>query len=304
MRKGFYFAIIIALLLVAFYKSDYFNLTQTGSSNEPTIIHENGKAFEIRPLGYFSNFIANLLAKIAQSPGGQEFMTKLIRPMQNSQAENASYLDAVFSIVDKVKSDEKKDRAYCGSTVVVDYSIWQNEQIIVLENDKEMTLSDHHIPALVNIIVGMQVGATRSAIIPYWCAGSLQSKMPSSQKKANGLKIQVVLKKVLSSQFENVRLFQNSNQFAHPILCGQSIAPKLRIWTLNNQLLFDDIFPMRLGDSKCPMIFSYSLFNTIAASPISILAYGKYFMHFGGSFNPELKNLNSYREQLLLLEVY
>lgn len=296
-------------ILFAIILYQMIDFKQIKIEEQNTIIHQNGQTFEVKPLGFFANFFANFLAKLAESEKGQELVAKIFRPIeqqnlgQRKAADNFQYINSVFSIKSQPCAQNQDDKiAYCSAQVVVDYKITQGEKIILAEQDKKLYLYNNTIPALDNIIVGMRQGETRKAVIPYWYAGSLKSYMHSQQEKVNGLVAEITLKDMLSPVIKDVKIFDNLTDAGPVLLCGQTTKVKVKITNFKNQVLFNENINFSIGQKTLPIIFSYVLFNKLPAATRSVLAPAKYLLNHDGLLDSKLQSAFNNLEELILIE--
>src|SRR6476659_4455551 len=137
MRKIFSALIFFAILLLSMQFVYYKSKDQKDLPVKAQLIGEQNNQPNIEKLGFIENFAANIVAKLAQSDKGSDFILKLIKPLNSptneviSKTNNYFYINYTFDIRNFLDEQLLNSRiAYCGSTVIVDYSIFQNNKNI------------------------------------------------------------------------------------------------------------------------------------------------------------------------------
>jgi hypothetical protein len=301
MNRVFNLLILLALLYLLFEKFGKDNQ----ESEQVIVLKDQGQNVEVTKLGFFANFFANTLVKIAESDKGQELVLKLVgiqdRGIEGSspsqQVNNPSYINKIFNIK-SINEVDTNPAAYCGADVVVSYKIFNDSQIITEENQKQIHLGDFGIPALENAIVGMKEQESRSAMIFYPHAGDFKDYMLSNEEKIKGLNIQVTLNKVLSQNIEGVRIFDDIANMNKPIICGEKISSQVKVTDFQGKTILQEKISYKVGHSKYPAIFSYALFNKPSSSTRSVIAKAKYLKSNNTKIAKEIKT----DDNLVLIE--
>ena len=123
------------------------------------------------------NFLERSLSKIAinilKTPSGREFFENLIQPATKLGAidkevgfkiDNSKIVNSMFSINDFDLG--KGFKAVCGQIANVNYSLYDNDDNILMEGKQTIQLGSNKIaPGVDMLITGMKVGQTRHARI-------------------------------------------------------------------------------------------------------------------------------------------
>jgi hypothetical protein len=280
------------------------NIESSDSQDQQSI----DRPAEIRQLGFFANFAANVVAKILESENGREFLLKFIHPLTNDNREdtipinNLNYLNRIFGIKG-LKNTLSDKVAYCGADVVVSYKIYNDLQTITQQENVSMHLGDANLVAIENVLIGMQEGETRQATIPYWYANQYQYYMSSPKEKAAGLNLEVTLHKLASPNITNVAIFDDLTSTEHPIICGHEIKTKVKITNFNGDIIFQAPLSYRVGDNNYPSLLSYGLFNKTPEATRTLVSPAKYLKSSENSRNKPFDKLNLKESELVLIEL-
>jgi hypothetical protein len=316
MKKILNACLIFGVIYLIFYQfTEIETLKGEIAKNEQNIESSNHKDQEnndqktqIRQLGFFANFAANVIAKILESENGREFLLKFIHPLTNDNREdtilinNPNYLNRLFSI--KALKNTSSDKiAYCGADVIVSYKIYNDLQTITQQENVSMHLGDADLVSIENVLIGMQAGETRQANIPYWYANQYQHYMSSPKEKAAGLNLEVTLHKIVSPNITNVAIFDDLTSTEHPIICGHEIKTKVKITNFNGDIIFKAPLSYRVGDSNYPTLLSYGLFNKTPKATRTLVSPAKYLKISKNTENKMFDKLNLKESELVLIEL-
>jgi hypothetical protein len=272
----------VVVFVVAYFAVYQFFKYQTKINFDNEYAEPEAKHLDLKTkeLGFWENFATNIIVKLSESEGGGNFLLKLIKPARSTgyknemKTNNASYIDTLFSIQRQEALSAKGSKgkpikteiAYCGAEVVIDYRITKGQEVLQEKQSGSLRLGEKNLPALENIIIGMQEGQRLLAHIPYWWAGNLQQFMTSNEEKIAGLELEVTLVKVITPAIKDIKIFDDLVSIDEPIFCGNRVNLNLKISRINGQLIFQGPIDHTLGDKELPLIFSYILFNKLPSS--------------------------------------
>ena len=252
------------------------NQTQTeATTNEKTPNMEGG---------VIEKTLSKVMVNVLQTPEGKEFMSKLITPA-NKPITGEYTLKVNDLILTKelfhidVTSAGVGPKVSCGHTVKVDYTITNSKNIIVDSGQKTFRLGDSEvILGLSNVIVGMQKGETRKAMLHK--NYSYNSPYYSGNKPEQATDYYYVNVTLLDAAPENfaddkVKIFDDEIGFAVPYLCGMPATFNAKIMKIDGTVIYDaKETNMYLGDDKYPMIFSHALFNKVPVGTRTVICRG------------------------------
>jgi len=239
---------------------------------------------KIEKLGFFSNFAANVVTKLAQTDKGSDLILRLVKPMAAPlnqtvvKTNNAFFIDQTFDVINiNLNSQENAKTAYCGAEVVIDYNITQKGlRIDTKENQRIILgLGETH-PIIENLVVGMKEGQKRKGKIPYPYLGKLITYAKDTEDKKSGLHAEVTLLQVLSPELLDIKIFDDSVSIDPTQLCGYPLSCNARISKLDGTKLWESKIHYQLGDKTFPALFSYSLFNKLPESIRTVISPIKY----------------------------
>lgn len=239
---------------------------------------------QIEKLGFFSNFAANVVAKLAESDKGSDLILKLVKPITvplnqpTVKTNNPFYIDQTFEIINvNPNSKENAKTAYCGAEVVIDYILTQKGlRIDTKENQRIILGRGEAHPIVENLVIGMQEGQKRRGKIPYPYLDKLVIYVKDNEDKKSGISAEVTLRQVLSSELRHVRMFDDSVSIDPTYLCGYPMSCDTRIYKIDGTKLWDSKIQYKLGEKDFPTLFSYSLFNKLPESKRTVISPIKY----------------------------
>ncbi len=267
---------------------------------------KSGKQKAEEPLVLEGSFLERTLSKMMintlKTEDGRLFMESLIQPMGNSAQDgfvirmnNDAQVKRMFKIRTFGDEDETQKHAYCGNIVTVDYKIFDMRNIIVSEKTDNFPLGRSNVPGLDAVIVGMQKGQTRHAII------SSKYFPDTSGNKEQRFKISVTLKDINltgSVDASEVQLFDDVIANKTPLLCGNKAVFDVKVINLSkNKQVFDSKangspVDMKIGDIGQPAIFSFALHNKTAAGARTVITPGKYLKSYAAPISKIFPNGN------------
>jgi hypothetical protein len=310
MRKIFNTLLIFGIVYFIFYKlsqNELAKMPDKADENTETTTPNTQQNPEIKPLGFWSNFAANTIAKIAESEQGKELLERIVRPLTNENNEqelhinNRIYLYSMLGIK-SLKNSASNKIAYCGADVIASYQISNEQGLIVDKHNAELHLGDNKNVVLENVLVDMEEGETRDANIPYWYAQELKNHMTSQKEKSEGLKLKVTLHQLKSPPITNVRIFDDIIAMQPTFLCGNEIKTNVKITKFNGEIIFNGPIQYKLGSNAYPLIFSYILFNKLpqaARTSLVPASYLKNLQHKGQQISSKFPKAS---DELLLIE--
>jgi len=240
--------------------------------------------------GFIEKSISKVLINVIKSPEGRSFLEKVVRPAEPSitgeytqKVNNNSITTELFRI--ERTTDGEGPKVSCGHTVTVQYEILNMQRVIVESGTKTLTLGSHDmIPALSNVIVGMQKGESRKATVPKQFAydsPNFSGKKPPFPTDYYQIKVHLVDIKLNNFIDDNVKIFDDEIAYIVPYLCGDSATFDAKIMRINGEVIYNSIdkhhkITMNIGDNLYPMIFSHALFNKTPFGTRSVICTGQH----------------------------
>lgn len=239
---------------------------------------------QIEKLGFFSNFAANVVAKLAESDKGSDLILKLVKPMTvplnqpTVKTNNTFYIDQTFDIINvNPNSRENPKTAYCGAEVVIDYFLTQKGiRIDTKENQRIILGRGEAHPIVENLVIGMKEGQKRRGKIPYPYLDKLIIYIKDDEDKKAGISAEVTLVQVLSPELRHVKIFDDAVSIDPTQLCGYPMSCDAHISKMDGTKLWESKIHYQLGDKTFPALFSYSLFNKLPESKRTVISPIKY----------------------------
>lgn len=252
--------------------------------------------------GFIEKSISKVLINVIKSPEGRSFLEKVVRPADQSitgeytqKVNNNSITTELFRMEKTAPGEGPK--VSCGHTVTVQYEILNMQRVIVESGTKTFTLGSHDIiPALSNVIVGMQKGESRKAMAPKLFAydsPNFSGQKPPFPTDYYQIKAQLLEIKLNNFIDDNVKIFDDEIAYIVPYLCGDSATFDAKIMRTNGEVIYNSIdkkhkITMNIGDNLYPMIFSHALFNKTPFGTRSVICKGQ---HLQNLENKEVRKL-------------
>jgi hypothetical protein len=249
--------------------------------------------------GFLEKTLSTIIINTLKTERGRIIIEKMIQPANTPLVDkdyslkinNMNIIDSKFRIK-TTKEGQGDAKAICGHSVNITYRVVNMKDMIIESGKKSMILGDARIfKGMDNIIIGMKIGESRSAIIPEefaYEAFGFKGKKPANP--SHDYKVEVTLDGILSEIFidNKVKIFDDEISFKMPTLCGDIVSSDVKITTLNGDDIFDSKalkqeVKFKLGDLSYPVIFSYGLFNKQDKGTRTIIFSGKYLRSFMNS---------------------
>jgi len=264
--------------------------------------------------GFIEKSISKVLINVIKSPEGRSFLEKVVRPADQSitgdytqKVNNNSITTELFRI--EKTTDGTGPKVSCGHTVTVQYEILNMQRVIVESGTKTFVLGAHDIvPALSNVIVGMQKGESRRAMAPKLFAydsPNFTGQQPPFPTDHYQIKVHLI--DIHSENFidDKVKIFDDELAYIVPYLCGDSATFDAKIMRINGEVIYNSHdthqrITMNIGDNLYPMIFSHALFNKTPFGTRSVICTGQHLQKLSkyGSIklfkNPPQMNHNEF----------
>ncbi|XVN40284.1 MAG: FKBP-type peptidyl-prolyl cis-trans isomerase [Rickettsia endosymbiont of Argas persicus] len=279
---------------------------QTNINNNPPV-SLNGNLFE--------RTISKIVINALKTEEGRTFFENILQPL-NKPIDTKDYsipvhkdlVEPLFKI--KTIGNGNIGPASCSHVVTVFYQISDIDNNLISEDTKTFTLGSGSVMlGLDNVIVGMNVGQAREAIIPAKYAVNTNINDNSIN---NSYRVNVMLKSILPQNFiksNEVKIYDNEIAYRVPLLCGEKVSFNAKITRLvNGEVLYDSKakgkkVDMKIGDITYPLIFSYALQGKVPVGMRIVIAKGQSFKALGSNVNKiisqELLPINEY----LMLEL-
>ncbi len=244
---------------------------------------------------FIERTLSTVVLNILKTEKGRIILEKMIQPVNTPivdkdyslKINSLNIIDTSFHI--KTTKEGKGNLvAVCGHPVNITYRVVNMQDMIIESGKKSIRLGDANIlKAIDNIIVGMKIGESRSAIVAEkfaYDAPDYKGKKPANP--THDYKIDITLESISSDVFvDNVKIFDDEVSFKLPILCGSLVGSDVKIMNLNGDVIFNskdhgDPIKFRLGDPSYPVIFSYGLFNKQDKGIRTVIFSGKYLRSF------------------------
>lgn len=313
--------IIVALILYNIVKlkisSDNSNpsaVEQTASTNPST----EGNQSSINndpPVSLNGNLIERTISKIVinalKTEEGKAFFENILQPL-NKPIDTKDYSIPVHkdlvSPLFKINTigNGNIGPASCGHVVTVFYQISDIDNNLITEDTKTFTLGSGSVMlGLDNVIVGMNVGQAREAIV----TGKYAFNGANS---TDSFRVNVMLKSILPQNFvkiNEVKIYDDEIAYRVPLLCGEKVAFNAKITRLaNGEVLYDSKskgqkVDMKIGDITYPLIFSYGLQGKVPVGTRTIIAKGQTFKALGSSINKIISQELLPVSEYLMLEI-
>jgi hypothetical protein len=269
--------------------------------------------------GFLERTLSKVMINVLKTEKGRIILEKMIQPANTAVVDkdyslkmnNLNIVNASFHIK-TTKEGNGDARAICGHSVNVTYRVVNMKDMIIESGKKSMILGDARIfKAMDNIIIGMKIGESRSAIIPEkfaYEAPNFNGKKPSNSTYE--YKVDVTLDGIASDIFINdkVKIFDDEISFKMPALCGNTVGVDVKIMSLKGDVIFDSKVTkqpvqFKLGDLSYPVIFSYGLFNKQDKGTRTVIFSGKYLGSFmNGTSSAVFPNDQPKADQFYILE--
>lgn len=278
---------------------------QVSINNNPPV-SLNGNLFE--------RTISKIVINALKTEEGKAFFENILQPL-NKPIDTKDYTIPVHK--DLITSLFKINTigtgnvgpASCGHVVTVFYQISDMSNNLISEDTKTFTIGSGAVmPGLDNVIVGMNVGQAREAIIPAKYAASVGA----NNDNADSARVNVMLKSILPQNFiksNEVKIYDNEIAYRIPLLCGEKIAFNAKITRLaNGEVLYDSKtkgqkVDMKIGDITYPLIFSYALQGKVPVGTRTVIAKGQTFKALGSNINKIISQESLPLNEYLMLEI-
>lgn len=297
------YAVIDAKNIIAPDKPKAHGLEQTQT---PPHEHAQTTAPQAKPEpegGFIEKSLSQVLINVIKSPEGRAFLEKVVKPA-NAPISNSAYtiklndiaiLGELFRI--ETVSPGEGPKVSCGHIVTINYQITNSNRVIIESGQKNFRLGSHDmIPALSNIIIGMQKGEIRKGVVPKKYAYDsplFSGKQP--QQATEFYNIQVGLIDAIPNNFadESVKIFDDEVAYTIPYLCGDLAIFNAKIMRANGETIYDSKhlrkkLTISIGDNLYPMIFSHALFNKTPVGTRTVICKGK---HLRALFSKETSKI-------------
>lgn len=282
--------VAVILYVVTQSKSEMHSVS---NQDQETIQKIEKKSDDLMPEiegGFVEKSLSNVLINVLKSKEGRDFLEKVVRPIDKPlngeyslEINNYNIVNELFKIQTILPGSGPK--ASCGHIATINYEIINSNKGIVESGTKTFTLGDAKmIRGLSNIIVGMQKGETRKAMIPEQYAyadphfNGVQPSHPTSYYY-----VTVSLIDIMPNNFvdESVKIFDDEIAYVIPHLCGDKTTFNAKITKTSGETLFDSFssehpITMHLGDNTYPMIFSHALFNKTSFGTRTVICKGQH----------------------------
>lgn len=254
---------------------------------------------------FIEKSVSTIAANLLKTDQGKEFFNKLIQPKYNVEggqgllvkSNNQDVIRSFFMINDIAAGSGEP--ACCGQRVKVLYKTYDiNGTSKDSEEDFILGFS-RSSPTLDSIIVGMQKGGSRSAVIK-----DPKYLMKDLSNAPQGFQTHISLLETYPIKFEKskIHIFDTTSGYSMPVLCGDTIDMKIKIADLGGKEFYTSqkiSFTLGGGSEEWPDFFSYILFNKIT--------YGSRFVIAPAIYLEKLTNrlgLNIHGEKYLIIEFY
>lgn len=317
--------IIVALLLYNIVKlqisSDNNNSTiveqasLNNSANDGNQISSNNDAPVSLNGNLFERMISKIVINALKTEEGRTFFENILQPL-NKPIDTKDYSIPVYK--DLISSLFKINTigngnigpASCGHVVTVFYQISDINNNLITEGTKTFTLGSGSIMlGLDNVIIGMNVGQAREAIIPAKYAVNIGA---NNDNVDNSYRVNVMLKSILPSNFiksNEVKTYDDEIAYRVPLLCGEKVSFNAKITRLaNGEILYDSKtkgqkINMKIGDITYPLIFSYALHGKVPVGTRTVIAKGQTFKALGSNINKIISQESLPLNEYLMLEL-
>jgi len=241
-------------------------VTQLKTENTSDIPEE--KTPELKG-NFIEKTVSTIASNLLKTPQGKDFFNKLIQPRYDAQGGASIFLksnsdDVVRSLfmVNDI-SIGQGPYACCGQKAKILYKIY-GEKGDQSSWEKDIVIGNSDLsPNLDSIIVGMSKGGVRSAVLK-----NLRDleKIENNKNMVPSVQCDISLLDLYPQNFEisKLRIFDDAFGYTIPILCGESIALKIKIIKLDNSEIYkSDKISFTLGQENddWPEFFSYVLYN-------------------------------------------
>ena len=245
--------------------------------------------------GMIEKTLSKVMINVLQSPEGKEFISKVITtantPISGEhtlKVHDIALVRELFHI--EITNPGSGPKVSCGHTVNVDYKITNSKGVVVESGPKTFRLGNPEIvPGLSNVIVGMQKGESRKAILHKSYSYDSQYFHGSKPEKATDYYyVNVTLLDMAPDNFagDYVKIFDDEIAFSGPYLCGDLAVFDAKIMKTDGTVIYDSEahnqkIQMHLGDNEYPMIFSHALFSKVPVGVRSVICKGENLKSFG-----------------------
>jgi len=237
--------------------------------------------------GMIEKSVSKVLINVLKSPEGRSFLEKVVRPADrpitgdySQKVNNESIIKELFRI--EVIKPGEGPKVSCGGTVTVKYEVLNMQRVIIESSAKTFILGSHDIiPGLSNIVVGMQKGEVRKAMIPKsfaYDAPNFSGK--KSEFPSDYYQITATLVDAAASGFinDNIKIFDDEIAYTVPYLCGDKATFDAKITRTNGEVIYNsnNKITMNIGDNSYPIIFAHALFNKTPFGTRTAICKGEY----------------------------
>ena len=240
--------------------------------------------------GLIEKTLSKIMINVLKSPEGKDFVSKVITPANTPisgehtlKVNNMTLVPELFHV--EVKTAGSGPAVSCGHIVKVDYKITNSKNVIVDSAQKTFRLGDPEvIPGLSNIIVGMQKGESRKAMLhKNYSYNSPHFRGNKPEQATDYYYAEVTLLDAAPENFvdEKVKIFDDEIAFAVPYLCGDPAVFDAKIMKIDGTVIYDSELSghkihMHLGGHEYPMIFSHALFGKVPVGIRTVICKGQY----------------------------
>jgi len=302
---------VVSLLLILFVMYSVLKIKNGGkdpffsSDDEKSSALEGGKPPEYLPEettpvlqgSFLEKTISNVMINVLKTEKGRILIERMIQPASTPlvdkdyslKANNFNIIDSVFRV--KTTNEGSGDKkTICGHTVDITYKVINMQDMVIEKGRKPIVIGQSSIfKAMDNVIIGMKLGESRTAIIPESFAYESQDftgKKPINATKE--YKIEVTLNSIISDFFidDKVKVFDDEISFKTPALCSDRVAFDVKIMNLSGDIVENrKNLNFKLGDLAYPVIFSYGLFNKQDKGVRTVISRGRYLQNFSHEYN-------------------
>jgi len=321
---------LLSLIIVALVLYNIVKLKISSDNNNPTVVEQtasnnttnNESQSSINndpPVSLNGNLFERTVSKIVinalKTEEGKAFFENILQPL-NKPIDTQDYsipvhkdlVAPLFKI--NTIGNGNIGPASCGHVVTVFYQISDMNNTLILEDTKTFTLGSGSVMlGLDNVIVGMNVGQAREAIIPAKYAANIKI---NDNNIDHSYRVNVMLKSILPQNFvksDEVKVYDDEIAYRIPLLCGEKVAFNAKITRLTNgEVLYDSKakgqkVDMKIGDITYPLIFSYALQNKVPVGMRTIIAKGRSFKALGSNINKIISQELLPVDEYLMLEI-
>jgi len=320
----------LSLIIVALILYNIVKLKISSDNNNPAVVEQttlnNSSADRNQasinndpPVSLNGNLFERTISKIVinalKTEEGKAFFENILQPL-NKPIDTKDYSIPVYkdliTPLFKINTigNGNIGPASCGHVVTVFYQITDMNNNLISEDTKTFTLGSGSVMlGLDNVIIGMNVGQAREAIIPAKYAVNLKV---NNDNIDNSYRVNVMLKSILPQNFiktNEVKMYDNEIAYRIPLLCGEKVAFNAKITRLaNGEVLYDSKakgqkIDMKIGDITYPLIFSYALQGKVPVGIRTVIAKGQSFKALGSNANKIISQQLLPVNEYLMLEI-